>query len=111
MPIAAAFEGDVWSTQPDTRTIASGIAVATPPRLRQVLDVLKHSGGRSVTIDDDSIVVWQKKLAARDGVYCEPTSAAAFAGLEALVKDRQIGPDDMVLVPITGFGLKDTSTS
>lgn len=111
MPIAAAYAGDVWSAQPDTRTIASGIAVATPPRLRQVLDVLKHSGGRSVTIDDDSIVVWQKKLAAGDGVYCEPTSAAAFAGLEALVQGRQIGPNDMVLVPITGFGLKDTSPS
>ena len=106
MPVAATFAGGLWSPNPDARTIAGGIAVGSPPRLQQVVDVLKSSGGQSVAVDDESIVDWQKKLAAREGIYCEPTSAAAFAGLEVLVNEGQVGPDDMVLVPVTGFGLK-----
>ena len=107
MPVAAAFAGEPWSPEPGARTVAGGIAVATPPRLQQVLDVLSSSGGRSLAVDDESIVAWQKTLAVREGIYCEPTSAAAFAGLEALVNGGHIAPDDVVLVAVTGFGLKD----
>ena len=107
MPVAAAFAGEAWSPEPGARTIAGGIAVGAPPRLRQTLDVLRSSGGRSLAVDDESIVAWQKTLAFRDGIYCEPTSAAAFAGLEVLVNDGHVGPDDVVLVAVTGFGLKD----
>ena len=107
MPVAAAFAGEAWSPEPGARTIAGGIAVGAPPRLRQVLDVLRSSGGQSLAVGDESIVAWQKALAARDGIYCEPTSAAAFAGLEILVNEGHIGPDDVVLVAVTGIGLKD----
>jgi threonine synthase len=107
MPVAAAFAGEAWSPEPGARTIAGGIAVNAPPRMRQVLDVLKSSGGRSLAVGDASIVAWQKTLAAREGIYCEPTSAAAFAGLEVLVSEGHVGPDDVVLVAVTGFGLKD----
>ena len=107
MPVAAAFAGEAWSPEQGAWTIAGGIAGGAPPRLRQVLGVLASSGGRSLAVDDESIVAWQKRLAVREGIYCEPTSAAAFAGLEALVNDGHIGPDDVVLVAVTGFGLKD----
>ena len=107
MPVAAAFAGEAWSPEPGAPTIAGGIAVGAPPRLRQTLDVLRSSGGRSLAVDDESIVAWQKRLAAGDGIYCEPTSAAAFAGLEVLVNQEHIGADDVVLVAVTGFGLKD----
>ena len=101
------FAGMAWSPEPGARTIAGGIAVSAPPRLQQMLDVLRSSGGRSLAVDDASIVAWQKTLAAREGIYCEPTSAAAFAGLEALIAEGHIGADDVVLVAVTGFGLKD----
>jgi threonine synthase len=107
MPVAAAFAGEAWSPEPGTRTIAGGIAVGAPPRLEQTLDVLRSSGGRSLAVDDESIVAWQKTLALREGIYCEPTSAAAFAGLEVLASEGHVGPDDVVLVAVTGFGLKD----
>ena len=49
----------------------------------------------------------QKLLANKEGLFAEPTSAAAFAGLSHLQKAGIVNRDDTVLVPITGFGLKD----
>ena len=50
---------------------------------------------------------WQSRLATSEGLFCEPTSAAAFAGLPALIASGAIPPTETVLVPITGSGLKD----
>ena len=107
MPIVAAHNGENWQQTPGAGTIAGGIAVGSPPRLKQVLNVLRSTGGAAVAVDDDAIVNWQKMLSQREGIYGEPTSAAAFAGLRLLVEQRLINEGESVLVPITGFGLKD----
>ena len=93
-PIAAAAAGEVWSAAEAGKTVAGGIAVASPPRLRQIVDAVAASGGAAVTVDEASIATWQRKLAAREGVFAEPTSAAAFAGLARLVAQGDIGPED-----------------
>ena len=108
MPIAAAYEGKDWSAVDGQGTIAGGISVGAPPRKSQILDVLRETGGVALAVEDDEIAAWQKLLAEREGIYAEPTSAAAFAGLEHLVNRGDISPGDCVLVPITGSGLKDT---
>ncbi len=107
MPVAAAYEGSAWNAADAGRTIAGGISVAAPPRKAQVLRVLRESGGEAVAVDDEEIARWQRLLAEEEGIYAEPTSAAAFAGLEALVARGAVGADDCVLVAITGSGLKD----
>ncbi len=108
MPVAAAYEGSAWSSADARRTIAGGISVATPPRKAQVLDVLRQSGGEALAVDDGDIARWQRLLAKEEGIYAEPTSAAAFAGLQELVARGVVGAGDCVLVAITGSGLKDT---
>ena len=50
---------------------------------------------------------WQKYLASEAGIFCEVTSAAAFAGLEEMVNQELIGEDARVMVPVTGSGLKE----
>ena len=111
MPIVAAFRGKTWAPDPGSRTIAGGISVADPPRLAHVLSILSESGGDAVAISDSEIKSWQSRLATSEGLFCEPTSAAAFAGLPALIASGVIHPSDSVLVPITGSGLKDPSAS
>ncbi len=106
MPIVAAFEGVEWKPSA-ARTIAGGISVGSPPRLHQVLDVLRAANGVALAVDDGAILRWQKLLAETEGIYAEPTSAAAFAGLEELVRSGRIRAEETVLVPVTGFGLKD----
>ena len=105
MPIAAEFTGVSWN--PGASTIAGGISVGDPPRRGQVVSAIRDSGGTSVAVTDGAIVRWQKLLASREGIFVEPTSAAAFAGLELLFQQGTIGRDEVVLVAVTGFGLKD----
>ena len=111
MPIVAAFRDQTWAPCPGTRTIAGGISVANPPRLAHVLSVLRNSGGDAIAIPDSEIKSWQIRLATSEGLFCEPTSSAAFAGLPALIASGAISPTETVLVPITGSGLKDPTTS
>ena len=107
MPIAAAYNGQGWTPEPGVSTIAGGIAVAAPPRKQEVLDVLRASGGVALAVEDAEILRWQRLLAEAEGVYGEPTSSAAFAGLQELLKQGTVRRSDTVLVAITGFGLKD----
>ena len=107
MPVVAAHTGRSWSPQQASRTVAGGIAVADPPRLKQTLRVLSTTDGVALAVEDEATLRWQRLLAEAEGIYAEPTSAAAFAGLEALVKRGEIGAEETVVVPITGFGLKD----
>ena len=107
MPLVAAYSGVAWSPEAATATVAGGIAVAAPPRLSQILDILRLAAGSAIAVDESSILRMQRDLAEEEGVFAEPTSAAAFAGLEGLTSQGVIGENDTVLVPVTGFGLKD----
>tara|TARA_B100000029_G_scaffold102322_1_gene92718 strand:- start:2336 stop:3457 length:1122 start_codon:yes stop_codon:yes gene_type:complete len=88
-------------------TIAGGISVSNPPRSKQIIDILKETGGQAISVTEKAILKWQKIVAQDNGIYCEPTSAAAFAGLHQLTQNRFIVENESALVAITGFGLKD----
>ena len=107
MPLVAAFSGEDWSPESATKTVAGGISIAAPSRSWQILDILRQTSGSAVAVEDANILRAQKDLAEREGIFAEPTSAAAFAGLDALVDEGVIKVGDTVLVPVTGFGLKD----
>ena len=68
----------------------------------------QEEGRRAGTENGAGVLSMMAALAEREGVYTETTSAAALAGLERLVLTGVVGADEMVLVPITGTGLKDT---
>ena len=107
MPLAAAFVNESQPAPAARSTIAGGIAVANPPRLRQSLHALRDTGGSAIAVEESDILRWQRVLAREEGVFVEPTSAAAFAGVEALVGKGTIRHSESVLVAATGFGLKD----
>jgi len=106
-PITAALRSEEWVFDPDVSTVASGIAVSKPPRIGQALDAIRLSEGSAVAVTDPDILEWQRRLARREGVFCEATSAAAFAGLAALIESGAIKRGAQVLVPVTGSGLKE----
>ena len=107
MPLVSAFIDNSQPAPAAQSTIAGGIAVANPPRLRQCLRVLRDTGGSAVAVEEQDILRWQRTLAEQEGVFVEPTSAAAFAGVEALITEGKIPREDPILVAATGFGLKD----
>ena len=107
VPKLHCVQTEAWSSADAGKTVAGGIAVASPARLRQIVAAVAATGGSAVTVDEASIAAWQRKLASREGVFAEPTSAAAFAGLARLVAQGDVAPGSSVLVPVTGAGAKD----
>lgn len=102
-PLVAAVNGEV--TRAPGRTAADGIAVAEPPRLAEMVEVLRASEGTALSVSEEAILEWQREL-GRCGLWVEPTSAAAVAGLAALREDGTIANDAEVVIPLTGTGLK-----
>lgn len=107
MPIASTFNNTTWTPDQAGSTIAGGISVAHPARGKQVIDALIKSNGKATACNDDQISNMQRILAQDEGIFLEPTSASAFAGIKNLISDGTIKTEDTILVPITGFGLKD----
>ena len=86
-------------------TIAEGIASSKPTRVREVLRAVRDSGGTIVAVSEDEIGAALAKL-ARQGLYVEPTSAAAAAGLSQLIASGAIMPQETTVLVLTGSGLK-----
>ena len=75
---APIVRGDVV-TEPET--IASAIRVGNPASWDKALTARDESGGTIDMVTDDNIMEAYKMLASKEGVFCEPASAASLAGL------------------------------
>ena len=106
-PIIAELNGDTWVPDTSATSVASGISVTKPPRLKEIVEFVRCSYGSGVAVGDDEILAWQRRLASSAGIFAEATSAAAFVGLESLIADGTIGAEEEVLIPLTGSGLKE----
>ncbi len=106
-PVVAAVNGEEWDPETAEPTVASGISVARPPRLAEQVSAVRATGGFAVAVEEDAIKDWRDRLARDEGLFCEATSAVAFAGVEDLVASGRMGPDDTIVVAVTGSGLKE----
>jgi threonine synthase len=88
-------------------TVASAIRIGNPARGEQALEAMSSSGGRVQAVSDEEILAAYRLLAAREGVFCEPASAASVAGL---IKHCP-GDGRRVVCVLTGHGLKDPQTA
>ena len=110
-PYFAAFRAGVeyFIPSPVTPTIAEGIASSKPTRMREVLAPVRASGGEIVAVTEDEIVRALAAL-AKKGLYVEPTSAAAAAGLSQLIARGAINKGENTVLVLTGSGLKASET-
>lgn len=113
MPIVEAFRNGRSHVEPvfEKETIAGGIRISNPARGEQVLQALRTTKGVAVSVTDDAILTHMKLLASREGIFAEPTSCAALAGLTRFLQVKAIRDHESVVVPLTGFGLKDTKSA
>jgi threonine synthase len=105
-PLCRAFHAS-WETvpciEPTASSLAGGLAIADPVRGRRLLQALRDSDGACVTVEEKAILAAQRQL-AHCGFYVEPTSATAMAALPCVLQMAE--PDDIIVVPLTGSGLK-----
>ncbi len=96
---------------PDPETRATAIRVGNPASWKLAEAAVQESDGRFRSLSDDQILAAQRELAAKDGVFVEPASAAGVAGLLADVAAGDSYAGSTVVVTVTGHGLKDTATA
>jgi threonine synthase len=88
-------------------TVASAIRIGNPARWEEAMEAMTASRGMVRAVQDADILDAYRLLASREGVFCEPASAASVAGL---LRHGADGARRIVCV-LTGHGLKDPQTA
>ena len=86
-------------------TVASAIRIGNPARWEDAMNAFTSSRGEVRAVSDAEILDAYALLGAREGVFCEPASAASVAGL------LKYGAEGRVVCVLTGHGLKDPQTA
>lgn len=102
---AAPFVRGGRVSEPDT--VATAIRIGNPQSWDRAWEARQASTGWFDELRDDEILVAQRTLAQREGIFCEPASAAAVAGTMRDVASGRIPEGSRVVCTLTGQGLKD----
>ena len=89
--------------QPET--VASAIRIGNPARWEDAMSAFTTSRGEVRAVSDAEILDAYEILGRREGIFCEPASAASVAGL------LKYGAEGRVVCVLTGHGLKDPQTA
>lgn len=88
-------------------TIATAIRIGNPASWQEALAARDQSGGRIEAVSDQEILAAYRLIAGREGIFCEPSSAAGLAGLLKAKAAGQLPKDKKIVITVTGNGLKD----
>ncbi|MFA4835997.1 MAG: threonine synthase [Dehalococcoidia bacterium] len=106
---AAAIVLDRIIEKPET--IATAIRIGNPASWKSAVAAREESGGVIDSVTDPEILSAYRRLAAEEGVFGEPASAASVAGLIKLAAKGLNLKNKKVVCIITGNGLKDPDTA
>ena len=88
-------------------TIATAIRIGNPASWQQAVDARDQSGGLIDMVSDEEILSAYRLVAAKEGVFVEPSSAAGIAGLIKYKSANKLPKDKRIVITVTGNGLKD----
>jgi threonine synthase len=94
---------ELWE---DARTLATGLCVPKSFADQLILKDIQESNGTGVSVTDQEIIHWQKRLAQREGIFSCPEGAATIAGLVDLISQKLIDPCESIVLFNTGSGIK-----
>jgi threonine synthase len=90
-------------------TIASAIRIGRPASWDSAVAAARESGGAFRAVSDAEILDAYREIARREGIFCEPSSAAGVAALRVSVAEGLIPSGSCCVCVCTGHGLKDAS--
>jgi threonine synthase len=106
-PVVRALEAGAEFPDPvRPNTIAKSIAIGNPADGYQVLQTVRATGGAGTAVSDDQIVDAIRLLAETEGIFTEPAGGTTLGGAIDLIQRGVIGPDESVVVCVTGNGYK-----
>ena len=91
------------------KTVADSISVSAPSNAYMAAKAVKESGGFSVTVSDDEIMIAQRELAMTTGVFAEPSCSSVLAALKK--SKEKFDKMEQIVLLITGSGLKDIDSA
>jgi len=95
----------------EPETVATAIRIGDPASWTLAVAARDESGGSIEAVTDDEILAAYRDLAASEGLFCEPASAAALAGVRKVAAEGRLERDALVVCVLTGSGLKDPDTA
>jgi threonine synthase len=94
----------------EPQTVATAIRIGNPASWQGALAAAAESGGRIAQVTDEEILNAQSRLAAEEGLFVEPASAVAVAGLLRCAREGTSVRGTVVAV-LTGHGLKEPGSA
>jgi threonine synthase len=88
------------------RTIARSLAIGSPADGASAAAAIRQSGGWAAAVSDEALSEGIARLASATGIFTETAGGVTTAGALALARAGRLGPDDEVVLCITGNGLK-----
>ena len=92
-------------------TVATAIRIGDPASWKQAVAARDESGGLIDMVSDAEILAAQKLVASSEGVFAEPASASGVAGILKYAQKKYFTKGSVVVVTLTGHGLKDPDTA
>jgi threonine synthase len=107
-PVVKAFREGAETTAPwpDPTTHAAGLRVPSPFAGRQMLRLLRETGGGAHAVSEDAIVEAQRLLARVEGIWTVPEAAALVAALLRMKEHGEAPADAEIVMVFTGAGIK-----
>jgi|TARA_Y100000310_G_scaffold345855_1_gene471498 threonine synthase len=88
-------------------TVCSAINVGDPLDGSLILDVLKRYNGQAYSVEDNDTLEAEKLLAKTESIFVEPAAATSLAALQQMKEQGKIDKDELIVLVLTGIGLKD----
>ncbi|MBU2598908.1 MAG: threonine synthase [Actinobacteria bacterium] len=95
----------------EPNTIADSISVGRPRNGEMAISYIRASNGWVEVVSDEQILNAMGILAKRMGIFAEPAGATAFAGLLKMSREKRLKSDEIVVILVTGSGLKDIDSA
>ncbi len=107
-PIVRAFQRGDAQAEPweNAATLAAGLRVPSAVGDMLMLEALRESKGNAVAVSDDHILGGVKQIGQHEGMFVCPETGGALAGLQQLMAQDWIDPDERIVIFNTGTGLK-----
>ena len=111
-PLAHALERGLQAPEPVEAPAPSvAFSIASRYGTWQGLAALRASGGGGVRLTDEGVLEAQRALAREEGLYVEPSSAAALTAVMQLAARGGLDAEQTIVVVLTSGGLKDPGAS
>ena len=96
---------------PEPRTVATAIRIGNPASWQPAVQAMRESEGWVDAVTDEEILQAYRLLAREEGIFMEPASAAAVAGLLKSAKAGRLESGATCVLTLTGHGLKDPESA